>query len=186
MAAKNKSQYNDVVIAGFGGQGVLLSGKILAWAGMLDGRHVTWFPSYGAEMRGGTANCTVVMSSDVIGSPVVDRPGALVALNQESYDKFAARVDKGGVIVVNSSLARNIAPKNGVNVVKVPANDFAEGLGNPRVINIVMLGAYLGATNAATAKAVVKAISAVLPERHKSLLDVNVAALRLGISLGEK
>jgi len=178
--------YSDVVIAGFGGQGVLLSGKILAWAGMLKGMHVTWFPSYGAEMRGGTANCTVVMSDEEIGSPVVDRPGALIALNQESVDKFASRVAPGGIIVLNSSLARKDISRKGVTVVKVPANDLAEELGNPRVVNVVMLGAYIACSGAIDEKSVVKAVESVLPERHRGLLGVNVAALKRGMSLAGK
>lgn len=173
-------RYNDVLIAGFGGQGVLLSGKLLAWAGMLDGLHVTWFPSYGAEMRGGTANCTVIMSGTEIGSPVVDRPSALIALNQESVDKFGPKLVRGGLIVLNSSLAREGFSRRGVKVVEVPANELASGLGNPRVANLVMLGAYLRASGPVDMNSVEKALHELLPERHKGLLSVNMAALELG------
>lgn len=175
--------HNDVIIAGFGGQGVLLSGKILAWAGMLDGLHVTWFPSYGAEMRGGTANCTVVMSDEEIGSPVVDRPGALIALNQASVDKFMPRVARGGIVVVNSSLARDLKPRRGVKLVLAPANDIARELGDTRTLNIVMLGAYIAASGAVGVKSAVKALGEVLPERRKDLLPLNVDALKRGLEL---
>jgi len=173
----------DVIIAGFGGQGVLLAGKLLAWAGMLDGLHVTWFPSYGAEMRGGTANCTVIISKEEIGSPVVDRPAALIAMNQASFDKFMPRVASGGVAVVNSSLARNTTPRRGVRLVHVPANDIARQLGDPRTLNIVMLGAYIKASGAIGLKGVIKALDEVLPERYKELIPINVEALKLGYDM---
>lgn len=175
--------HNDVIIAGFGGQGVLLSGKILAWAGMLEGLHVTWFPSYGAEMRGGTANCTVVMSDEEIGSPVVDRPGALIALNQASVDKFMPRVAKGGIVVVNSSLAREVKPSRGTRLFLVPANDIAKTLGDTRTLNIVMLGAYIGASGAVGLKSAVKALGQVIPERRRDILPLNIEALKRGFEL---
>lgn len=179
--------HNDVLIAGFGGQGVLLAGKLLAWAGMLEGRHVTWFPSYGAEMRGGTANCTVIISDEEIGSPVVDNPGALVALNQASADKFAAKVSRGGFIILNSSLVKKVVKRPGVKVIEVPANELAAGLGNARVVNMVMLGAYLKLSGAASIKNVAKAMDETLPARNKGLLPLNMAALAQGFSLaGEK
>jgi 2-oxoglutarate ferredoxin oxidoreductase subunit gamma len=178
---------NDVIIAGFGGQGVLLAGKLLAWAGMLEGRHVTWFPSYGAEMRGGTANCTVIISDSEIGSPVVDNPGALVALNQASAEKFAGKVARGGFIILNSSLVKEDIKRPGVKVLKIPANELAAGLGNVRVVNMVMLGAYLRLSGAASLKNVEKAMDETLPARNKALLPMNMAALKEGYSLaGEK
>jgi len=175
--------YKDVIIAGFGGQGVLLAGKVLAWAGMLEGLHVTWFPSYGAEMRGGTANCTVIMSDTEIGSPVVDRPAALIALNQASADKFSARVGKGGVILLNSSLANGEIKRPGVKVTKLQANEIAEGLGDVKVVNMVMMGAYIRATGAVSLKMVGRALEEVLPARRKDLLPVNLAAIEKGYSL---
>jgi len=175
--------HHDVIIAGFGGQGVLLSGKILAWAGMLEGLHVTWFPSYGAEMRGGTANCTVVLSKEEIGSPVVDRPAAIIALNQASVDKFLPRVARGGIAVVNSSLSRDVKAPRGVRMVLVPANDIAKDLGDTRTLNVVMLGAYLKASGAMGIKSVVSALGEVLPERRKDLLPINIDALKRGFGL---
>ena len=173
-------RYNDVIFAGFGGQGVLLTGKILAWAGMVEGLHVTWFPSYGAEMRGGTANCTVIISGDEIGSPVVDNTAAVVAFNQASADKFAGRVNKGGLIILNSTMVKGDIDRPGVRVVKLPANDLAAGLGDIRVANMVMLGAYLRATGAVSLKSIAKALGEVLPARRKGLLPMNLAALEKG------
>jgi 2-oxoglutarate ferredoxin oxidoreductase subunit gamma len=172
--------YKDVLIAGFGGQGVLLAGKLLAWAGMRHGLHVTWFPSYGAEMRGGTANCTVIMSDQEIGSPVVDSPGTLLALNQASADKFASRVHRGGVVILNSSLVKTDMVRPGVRVVKVPANEIAERLGDLKVVNMVMLGAYLEAAGALGLEEAASALEELLPARHSRLVPMNIAALESG------
>jgi 2-oxoglutarate ferredoxin oxidoreductase subunit gamma len=175
--------YKDVIIAGFGGQGVLLAGKLLAWAGMLEGRRVTWFPSYGAEIRGGTANCTVVISDEDIGSPVVDKPAALIALNQASADRFAVRVDRGGVILLNSSLVKKDIKLRGVKVLKLPANDIAGELGDLRIANMVMLGAYLKASGVLSLASVCKALDEVISARNKSVIPLNKAALERGFSM---
>ena len=175
--------HKDVLIAGFGGQGVLLSGKLLAWAGMLCGKHVTWFPSYGAEMRGGTANCTVIISDDEIGSPVVDKPGALIAMNPASAEKFSARVPKGGIIILNSSLIKDDVKRPGVKVIKIPANELAVGLGNIRAANMVMLGAYLRFCEGVSVKSIEKALKESLPPRNQHLIPVNMEALQKGFNL---
>ncbi|HEY3346420.1 MAG TPA: 2-oxoacid:acceptor oxidoreductase family protein [Nitrospirota bacterium] len=175
-----------MIFAGSGGQGVLLAGKLLAWAGMLGGKQVTCFPSYGAEMRGGTANCTVIISDEEIGSPVVDSVKALVAFNQASAEKFAHKISRGGIMVVNSSLVKNEVKRAGVKVIKVPANDVAEGLGNARAVNMVMLGAYLGATGVVSLLDVAKAMEDSLPARNKALLPINMAALKKGFEMVSK
>ena len=136
----------SVIIAGFGGQGVILAGKILAQAGMDHGLEVTWLPSYGPEMRGGTANCTVVLSEEAVGSPIVDNPTALIAMNLPSLDKFEARVAKEGVILVNRSLINRDVARDDVMVVSVPLNELAKKSGSDRALNMVALGAYLKAT----------------------------------------
>jgi 2-oxoglutarate ferredoxin oxidoreductase subunit gamma len=173
----------DVIFAGFGGQGVLLAGKLLAWAGMVDGRNVTWFPSYGAEMRGGTANCTVIISGQEIGSPVVDKPGALVAMNEASALKFSERVARGGFIILNTSLVKKDIKIPGVKIYKLPANDIATGLGNVRAVNMVMLGAYLGISGAVGLECVGKALDETVSSRNRGLIPVNMAALEKGWSL---
>jgi len=177
----------DVTIAGFGGQGVLLSGGVLASAGMIEGLNVTWFPSYGAEMRGGTANCTVILSDREIGSPITERPQALVAMNEPSAVKFCPRIRRGGVMVLNSSLITGSYKRNGVRALNVPGNDIAAQLGDPRVLNMVMLGAYAGVTGAVGLKSLEKALGENLPEHRKSLLEINCRALRRGyeVALGK-
>lgn len=134
---------HDVVIAGFGGQGVMLMGRILAYAGMRQGLEVSWFPSYGPEMRGGTANCTVVLSDRPVGSPVVEFPRSLLAMNLPSLDKFEPKVKPGGLVLVNSSLIPRPVRRDDLRVVLVPANDIANDIGNPRGANMVALGAYV-------------------------------------------
>jgi len=136
----------SVIIAGFGGQGVILAGKILAQAGMDHGLEVTWLPSYGPEMRGGTANCTVVLSDEPVGSPIIDDPSVLIAMNLPSLDKFESTVAKGGTIVVNSSLIDRAVKRGDVQVASLQLNELAEKVGSMRAINMVALGAYVKAT----------------------------------------
>ncbi len=170
----------EIVLAGFGGQGVLFAGQLLAYAAMDAGRHVTWIPSYGPEMRGGTAHCTVIISDEEIGSPLVRRPAAVIAFNLPSRDKYAPTVVPGGVLVVNASLVSAGAPRDDLRVIEVPANDMAEALGDARLANVVLLGALLAALPVLPLEAVERALIAHLPERHKALLDLNRQALRQG------
>ena len=176
---------NDVIFAGFGGQGVLLVGKMLAYAGMREGREVSWLPSYGPEMRGGTANCTVVISDRPVGSPVVQHPGAAVVMNLPSLDKFEPGVKPGGVILINSSLINRTSERKDVAVVLVPANEIANELGNPRGANMVVLGAYLGATQAVGAEVVEEVIRETFASKPKTV-DPNLEAFRRGYALGEQ
>ncbi len=135
------SLYLDVIMAGFGGQGVMLIGNLLAYAGMEQGLNVTYIPVYGPEMRGGTANCTVVLSDDVIGSPIIPRPKSLIVMNRPSLDKFQPQLEDGGVLVINSSLVDPaLAEADRVRLVTVPANEIADSLGNTRMANMVALG----------------------------------------------
>lgn len=176
-----------VIFAGFGGQGILLAGKILARAGMNRGLEVTWLPSYGPEMRGGTANCTVVVADSQIGSPVVDNPEALVAMNAPSLDRFEGRVAAGGVIVVNSSLVKRAVKRHDVRAVPVPANDIAAELGNPRVLNMVALGALVRELDVLPLEAVEEAMEEELRGRGRDkLIELNRRALRRGFSEAEK
>jgi len=172
--------YQDVMIAGFGGQGVLLAGKLLAYAGMLEGKHVTWFPSYGAEIRGGTANCTVIISSDEIGSPVVQNPSAMLIFNEASFKKFEKRIKPGGQLFVNTSLVHDDSTRTDISRIDVKANDIADGLGDIRISNMVMLGAFLKKTGVVALDSVLAALKQVLPPRRHSLLPLNESALRRG------
>jgi 2-oxoglutarate ferredoxin oxidoreductase subunit gamma len=171
---------NKVIMAGFGGQGVVLMGTLLSYSAMVEGKHTTFFPSYGAEMRGGTANCSVVVSDDEISSPVVNQPDVVVAMNIASLDKFEPRVRPGGIIFVNSSLIDKKVSRTDVEEVRVQANDLAEELGSSRAANMVMLGAVLKKTGAVKLDATVKCLDKVLSERAMALLDVNKKALAKG------
>ena len=172
-----------VIFAGFGGQGILLSGKVLARAGMDQGLEVTWLPSYGPEMRGGTANCTVVLSDKPIGSPIVDAPQALVAMNLPSLDRFEPRVGAGGIIVYNSSLIHRDLARDDVTGIPVPVNDIARELGNVRVINMVALGALLRAQAVVPLQAAVEAMAHELRARgREKLVEINRQALERGFT----
>jgi 2-oxoglutarate ferredoxin oxidoreductase subunit gamma len=173
----------EIILSGFGGQGVLFAGQLLAYAAMDEGRHVTWIPSYGPEMRGGTAHCTVIISDDEIGSPLVRRPAAVVAFNLPSRDKFAGQVAPGGVLVVNATLAPHTAGRADIRVVEIPASAVAEGLGQPRLANVVLLGALLAALPVLPLAALKRALRGHLPERHQALLALNEQALERGAGL---
>src|SRR5512135_1680710 len=153
--------YQDVMIAGFGGQGVLVAGKLLAYAGMLEGKHVTWFPSYGAEIRGGTANCTVIISGTEIGSPVVKNPSTMLIFNEASFQKFETRIMHGGLIFLNTSLVKAPSKRSDITHVEIPANDIAEELGDIRISNMVMLGAFLKKTGVVALDSVLVALKQV-------------------------
>lgn len=169
----------DVVMAGFGGQGLLAIGKILAKAAMEEGRQVTWLPSYGPEMRGGTANCVVVVDDDEIGSPVVRRPLAALVMNKQSIDKFEPSVAEKGLIVVNTSLIDRKVQRTDLKVIYVAANELAEKAGAGRSANMVMLGAYVGATGIVKQATAEHAIEATFAEK-KGVGEVNVRAFRAG------
>jgi len=170
----------EIVFAGFGGQGVLFAGQLMAYAALAEGREVTWIPSYGPEMRGGTANCTVIVSDEEIGSPIVRNPQAVIAMNLPSLDKYESLVKPGGVLVINSSIVNRKATRKDIRVVEVPANEVAEELGNQRLANMVLLGALLANLPVLPVEAVEKALKEHLPERHHKLLPSNYKALRDG------
>jgi 2-oxoglutarate ferredoxin oxidoreductase subunit gamma len=168
----------EIVISGFGGQGVLLAGQLLAYAGMYDGYHVTWLPSYGPEMRGGTAHCTVVIADEEIGSPLVRRPGIVLAFNNPSAEKYGELVRPGGLVLYNSSLVSHHFDRHDATFVAVPASQLAEESGNPLVLNMVMLGALVASTNCVRRSSVQRALAEHLSRRE--LLDANLAALARG------
>lgn len=176
--------HTEIILAGFGGQGVLLIGKMLAYAAMKMGREVTWMPAYGPEMRGGTCNCTVVLSDRPIGSPISKSPHGLIALNLPSLDKFEDAVRPGGVIVVNTSLINRLPHRTDVTVVAVPANEVAIECGSPKAANMVTLGAYLGASGVVDLDQV-KAIVAESFAAKPKLIEVNHAALSRGFAFGQ-
>ena len=170
----------DILIAGFGGQGVLFAGQLMAYAAMNEGKHVTWIPSYGPEMRGGTANCTVVISDEEIGSPLVRNPQALIAMNLPSLDKYEALVKPGGLVVINSSIINRTAERSDIRSVLIPGNEIAETLGDRRMTNMVLLGGLLANLPVISLEAIERALVAHLPARHQRLLPLNIQALSRG------
>jgi 2-oxoglutarate ferredoxin oxidoreductase subunit gamma len=177
---------SDVLMAGFGGQGMLLAGKVLAQACMECGREVSWLPSYGPEMRGGTANVIVCMATKPIGSPLIERPAALVAMNLPSLEKFAPKVKPGGVIVVNSSLIDRDPHRDDCVVVNVDARAVATVAGSARAANFVMLGAYVAATDAVPADAVERAIGEEFAGGKAKFAPPSIAAFRAGFEIGRR
>lgn len=179
--------YEEVIIAGFGGQGVMLAGKLLAQTAMRADREVTYMPSYGAEVRGGTANCMIVVADEPIASPVVARPNALIAMNKASLTKFAPRIKAGGLLVMNSSLIDEVPRLDEtIDVVALPADDLAGELSSPKSANMVAMGAYLQRRGYLTADAAAQALPDVLAKRHHETLPVNIEALRRGAEFAAK
>jgi 2-oxoglutarate ferredoxin oxidoreductase subunit gamma len=172
----------EILISGFGGQGVLFAGQVLSYAGMDCGRMVTWIPSYGPEMRGGTANCTVIISDEEIGSPLVRHPSAVIVMNLPSLDKYESEIKSGGVLVVNSSMVNRPVTRPDIKVVVIPGNEIAESLGDKRMTNMVLLGGLLANLPVLPVESVEKALQDHLPARHHKLLPMNFKALRQGAS----
>ncbi len=170
------------IFAGFGGQGTLLIGKFLACAGLMEGKEVTWLPSYGPEMRGGTANCSVVVSDRPIAAPVVTAPDVVIAMNLPSLLKFQGSIKPGGTLIINSSLTDTKASRDDLRVAYVPATEIAEQVGNPKGANVVILGAYLAMKPEIVAvDTVIEAMKEELGPRKMKFLDGNIKALYAGI-----
>ncbi|MBF0500965.1 MAG: 2-oxoacid:acceptor oxidoreductase family protein [Candidatus Riflebacteria bacterium] len=170
----------EIIMAGFGGQGILFLGKVLAQAGMIMGHHVSWLPSYGPEMRGGTANCTVILSDHPIASPIVAEPDTLIAMNRPSVDRFQGKVKPGGLILYNSSLIDQVKQRDDVRVAAVPASAIADEIGSPRVANLVMVGAYLKNSGILKFDDVLKTLPSIIPSKKKEMSQVNIDALKRG------
>lgn len=173
--------YNGSIMAGFGGQGVMLFGQLLAYSAMVENKFTTFLPSYGPEMRGGTANCTVVVSDEYIASPVIDKPTEVVAFNTPSMFKFEEDLIENGTMIVNSSVVDKVPNRKDIKFVKVPANEIAEGLGNMKVQNMVMFGAYLEVTNAVSIESIRKALEHKLKGKKATLIDLNIKAIEAGM-----
>ena len=169
------------IFAGFGGQGMLLTGKFVALACMMEGKHVSWLPSYGPEMRGGTANCSVIVSDEPIGSPMVHQADAIIAMNLPSLLKFENEVKPGGVLVVNSSLIDRPCDRDDIKVVYIDANHVAEEVHNPKGANVAILGALMQATDVCSVDTMIEAIREELGERKARFLEGNKAALVAGM-----
>ena len=175
----------NIVFAGFGGQGVLFAGKVAAYAGLLENKEISWLPSYGPEMRGGTANCTVIISDERIGAPLVERPSEVVAMNRAALAKFESRVAPGGTVFVNSSIIPDKVSREDVTAVYVPCDEIASELGNPKVANMVMLGAYVAATGALKQETIETMIVGMFTGKKAKLVPLNLEALKRGLECGK-
>lgn len=179
-------QLEELVVAGFGGQGVLSLGMTLAYAGMIDGKEISWMPSYGPEMRGGTANCITILSDTRISSPIISKFDSAIILNQPSMDKFAERVKPGGLLLYESGNIFKPSARTDIRLMGIPATTEATRLKNSKIMNMIMLGAYLQLRPVVKTEAVVKALKEVLPEKYHHLLELNREALELGAELALK
>ena len=169
-----------LIIAGFGGQGVILAGKLIAFAGMLEGKNVSHIPSYGVEMRGGTANCNVTVSDRAVGSPFVPHPSTLVVMNKPSLDKFEETVRSGGNVFINSSLIDRESERNDVRVFYVPANNIAEKAGSGRASNMAIVGAVIAVTEIVTLTSIKRSLPEVVSKRNIKYNEINIRAIDMG------
>jgi len=180
-----KREYG-IIISGFGGQGTLFAGQVLAYAAMDNGYGVTWIPSYGPEMRGGTAHCTVIISDGEIGSPVTRNPFAAIALNLPSVDKYEDIVQEGGILIANSSLMNRELYRKDIKCVMIPVSEIAEELGNKQMANMVAVGALLGHLPVLSVEAIEKALKDHLPPRKQQWVPANSTAIRKGYQFAKE
>lgn len=173
--------HEEIIFSGFGGQGALFAGQLLTYAALDEGREVTWIPSYGPEMRGGTAHCTVIISDEPIGSPIIRNPMAAVVLNPASMDRYEPLVKPGGVLVVNSSLVRRPATRDDITVIAIPANDIALKVGDIRMTNMALLGALLGVKPIVRPESVRKAMDEHIPARKARFIEPNKQVFQRGL-----
>lgn len=173
----------EAIFAGFGGQGILSMGMILAYAGMIEGKEVCWMPSYGPEMRGGTANAITIISDKLISSPIISRFDSVVALNQPSVDKFENKIKEGGVMIYDASNILKPPTRKDIQIFGVQGSETAIKLKNVRVLNLVILGSFIAARKTVEPNSIFKALESVLPERYHHLLPLNQKAFEEGMAL---
>lgn len=173
----------EIIISGFGGQGALFAGQLLAYGALAEGRHVTWIPSYGPEMRGGTANCTVIISDEEIGSPLARNPSVAIVMNLPSFQRFEPLLKKEGILIVNTSLVQNKSTRADIRVIPVPANEIGTELGTPQLANVVMVGALLAATGVLQFETLDQVLEEHISARHRDKIPANKLALRRGAAL---
>ena len=171
----------EMIFAGFGGQGVMLMGQILAYAGMLEGQQVSWFPAYGPEMRGGTANCSIIIGDEPVGTPIVTEPSVVVAMNLPSLDKFEPMLPVGGTLLINSSLIDRKPHRTDVKTYYVPCNDIAQELGNLKVANMVMVGAIIAASGVVNIDSVITVLAKKIFKNKPKVMPINEQAIRRGL-----
>ena len=173
----------QILIAGFGGQGVLFAGKFLAYKGLTEGKQVSWLPSYGPEMRGGTANCSIILSDDPIGSPIVSNPDVLFAMNLPSLDKYENEVISGGTIIVDSTLIKRKVERKDVNVFYVPATQMAADISAPALANMIMVGKAIKETKAVSIEGLEDGLKKVVPPKKAEMLGLNLKAVETGYNM---
>ena len=176
----------EIIIAGFGGQGVLSMGQILSYSGVMEDKEVSWMPSYGPEMRGGTANCIVIVSDEKISSPILTKFDTVIALNQPSMDKFESAVKPGGLLIYEASTILEPSKRDDIDIVPIEAANEATKLENAKVMNMIILGAYLKKNPIIQFENVMKGLEKVLPERYHHLIPLNEKALKRGMELVEE
>jgi 2-oxoglutarate ferredoxin oxidoreductase subunit gamma len=176
----------ELIVAGFGGQGVLSMGMTLAYAGMIENKEISWMPSYGPEMRGGTANCIAILSDAKISSPIISIFDSGILLNQPSMDKFESKIKPGGLLIYESSNIFKPSTRTDIEVIGIPAATEAVKMKNPKILNMLMLGAYLERKPVVKIESIIEALKKVLPERYHNLLPINKQALERGAELVEK
>lgn len=176
--------HTEIIISGFGGQGVLFAGQLLAYTALDNNLNVTWFPSYGPEMRGGTAHCTVIISEYDIGSPVVKYPSAAIVMNIPSLEKYEPLMKPGGTLIVNQSLVDRETKRDDIHVYMVPANEIAEELGDRRLTNMILLGTLLAVGDGLTTEQVAASLDIHIPEHRRNLLEANYEAIERGAQIG--
>lgn len=174
--------HEEVLISGFGGQGALFAGQLLAYTGMDEGWQVTWIPSYGPEMRGGTAHCIIILSEETIGSPVIRQPTMCIVMNPASMEKYEPLIKPGGLLVANSTLIRERSERDDIEVVYIPANDLASELGNAKMANIVLLGAMLGTREIVPLDSVKRSMHEHIPAARQKIVEPNKRALDRGVA----
>ncbi len=170
------------ILAGFGGQGILFMGKVIAYAGLIDGKEVSWLPSYGPEMRGGTANCSVCISDEPVCSPLVNNPNVLIVMNLPSYEKFINSVVPGGIVIIDSALVAKKVERDDISAYYVPATKLAEEKGLKGLANIILMGKMLGLTQFCSMETMQKTIEKVVPPRKQHLIPKNMEAIELGMN----
>ena len=171
----------EMIFAGFGGQGVMLMGQILAYAGMLEGQQVSWFPAYGPEMRGGTANCSIIIGDEPVGTPIVTEPSVVVAMNLPSLDKFEPMLHVDGTLLINSSLIDRKPHRTDIKTYYVPCNDIAQELGNLKVANMVMVGAIIAASGVVDIDSVISVLAKKIFKNKPQVMPINEQAIRRGL-----
>ncbi|HEX2983088.1 MAG TPA: 2-oxoacid:acceptor oxidoreductase family protein [Ignavibacteriales bacterium] len=176
----------EIIIAGFGGQGVLSLGQILCYSGVMENKEVSWMPSYGPEMRGGTANCIAIVSDEKISSPIITKFDTVIALNQPSMDKFESAVKKGGLLIYESSTIKKLPTRKDIDILPIEAANEAAELKNSKIMNMIVLGAFLKKKPIIKYENIIKGLKKTLPERYHNMIPLNEQALKKGMEMAEK